>query len=77
MKYGKDLNKQQGTQEPAIGKSLPADRYGRSSQRTSPTGNTPGFTNDYPAERAASAKRHKLDQKAAATNRYLSGGRRG
>ena len=73
MKYGKDLNKQQGTQEPSIGKSREASAYSRSSQRASPTGNTPGFTNEYPAERAAQAKKHKLGQMAAKTRAYLGG----
>ena len=73
MKYGSEMNRQQGPQEPSLGKSRAASAYGRSSQRASPKGNTPGLDNQYPAEREAQRKRHKLDAMAARTRRYLGG----
>ena len=56
-KQGRVANRQQGTQEPSIGKSRPAAAYGRSSQRAAPTGNTP-FSDQTRAEKEARDKKH-------------------
>ena len=61
--YGKNANKQQGTQGPTKGKSQPAASYGRSASRAAPTGNTT-FTDTTRSERKARDKRGKTGKYA-------------
>lgn len=55
--YGKNANKQQGTQEPSIGKSRPAGSYSRSAARAAPTGSTT-FKDDTKSDKDARDKKH-------------------
>lgn len=56
--YGRNANRQQGTQRPTTGKSAPASSYGRSSQRAAPTGNTSFNASEDRADKAARDKKH-------------------
>lgn len=60
MKYGRTHNRQQGTQEPSVGKSNPSSSYPRSGSRASPSGPTPGFKNEYRQVRDAQGRKHKI-----------------
>ena len=55
--YGRNANRQQGTQEPSKGKSRPAGSYSRSSQRAAPSGSTT-FSDSTRADKDARDKKH-------------------